>query len=69
MLCHENHHEKHEKSLLSRPLPAGRMQVKAGLVPLLADIRSRGSAPCDAWLKGDYDTEKQVGWWGGSSLA
>lgn len=29
-------------------------------MPLLADIRSRGSAPSDAWLKGDYDTDKQV---------
>eukprot|EP00887_Chlorella_sp_A99_P004883 scaffold4.g4883.t1 len=35
-------------------------QVKAGLVPLLADVRTRGVTPDDAWLKGDYDTGKQV---------
>ncbi|PSC70957.1 Carboxypeptidase Taq [Micractinium conductrix] len=35
-------------------------QVKEGLVPLLADLRARGKAPSDAWLKGDYDTDKQA---------
>lgn len=41
-------------------LASCRLQVKAGLVPLLADLRSRGKAPSDAWLKGDYDTKKQA---------
>ncbi len=36
------------------------LQVKEGLVPLLAELRSKGVPPSDSWLKGDYDTEKQV---------
>ena len=43
------------------PPPPG-SQVKAGLVPLLADIRGRGVEPEHKWLEGDYDTAKQVGW-------
>lgn len=47
---------------LSQYIPAfATAQVKAGLVPLLAELRSKGMAPSDAWLKGDYDTDKQVG--------
>ena len=30
-------------------------------MPLLREIRSRGQAPNDAWIKGDFDTAKQVG--------
>lgn len=40
--------------------PTHSWQVKAGLVPLLADLRSRGVAPSDAWLKGDYDPKQQA---------
>lgn len=34
--------------------------VKAGLVPLLADLRTRGTPPDSAWLKGEFDTAKQA---------
>lgn len=36
-------------------------QVKQGLVPLLADIRSRGQAPDASWLSGgDFEPEAQA---------
>ncbi|KAL6771475.1 hypothetical protein ACKKBG_A26530 [Auxenochlorella protothecoides x Auxenochlorella symbiontica] len=35
-------------------------QVKAGLVPLLADLRARGTPPDTAWLKGEFDTDAQA---------
>lgn len=35
-------------------------QVRAGLVPLIADIKSRGKAPDASWLSGDYDEAKQA---------
>lgn len=35
-------------------------QVKAGLIPFLADVKARGSAPDSAWLKGEYDTVVQA---------
>lgn len=41
--------------------PASCAQVRAGLVPLLAELRANGSPPDDAWLKGSYDVDKQVG--------
>ena len=35
-------------------------QVKAGLIPFLADLKARGAAPAASWLKGDYDTAVQA---------
>merc|ERR1712048_1092557 len=35
-------------------------RVKEGLVPLLKDIREKGTQPDDSWLKGDFDTGKQA---------
>jgi hypothetical protein len=34
--------------------------VRAGLVPLIADLKQRGTKPDDAWLAGDYDTKAQA---------
>jgi carboxypeptidase Taq len=34
--------------------------VKAGLTPFLAELRARGAAPEAAWLKGEYDVDKQA---------
>ncbi|CAE8624370.1 unnamed protein product, partial [Polarella glacialis] len=50
----------------SAGLTAARIQevfdeVKTGLVPFLAELREKGTAPDDSWLKGDFDTEKQAG--------
>jgi hypothetical protein len=36
-------------------------QVRDGLVPLISEMREKGSPPDDAWLKGKYDTDTQVG--------
>lgn len=37
-----------------------RTQVRAGLVPLIADLKARGTPPDNAWLAGDYDVKKQA---------
>jgi Zn-dependent M32 family carboxypeptidase len=34
-------------------------QVRDGLVPLLNSIRKHGTKPNEAWLKGDFDVDKQ----------
>jgi hypothetical protein len=34
--------------------------VREGLVPLIQELKSRGTAPEDAWLKGDFDVEVQA---------
>jgi carboxypeptidase Taq len=52
--------DDYEKGVTAARLDEIFGQVKAGLVPLLADLRARGKAPSDAWLKGDYDTKKQA---------
>lgn len=49
----------------SAGLTAARIQeifdgVKSGLVPLLAELREKGTAPDSTWLKGDFDTDKQA---------
>ena len=36
-------------------------QVRDGLVPLITELREKGTAPDDAWLKGKFDVDKQVG--------
>jgi len=35
-------------------------EVKDGLVPLLADLRTKGTAPDSSWLNGKFDTDKQA---------
>ncbi len=35
-------------------------QVKAGLIPFLAELKSKGTAPDASWLKGTYDTDAQA---------
>jgi hypothetical protein len=37
------------------------LQVRDGLVPLISELREKGTAPDDAWLKGNFSVEKQVG--------
>lgn len=34
-------------------------QVKQGLIPFLAELNSRGTAPDNSWLTGDFDISKQ----------
>lgn len=52
--------EDYEKGMTAARLDEIFGQVKEGLVPLLADLRARGKAPSDAWLKGDHDTKRQA---------
>jgi Zn-dependent M32 family carboxypeptidase len=35
-------------------------QLREGLVPLLAELKSSGTRPDDSWLTGSYDTDKQA---------
>lgn len=35
-------------------------EVREGLVPLIADMKSRGTPPDDKWMSGEYETEKQA---------
>jgi len=37
------------------------LQVRAGLVPLIAELREKGSPPDDDWIKGKFNVDKQVG--------
>ena len=39
---------------------ACKQQVKAGLVPLLEEVRSAEGGPSDALLRGDFDTTQQA---------
>ncbi len=36
------------------------LQVREGLVPLIAELRKSSTPPDDEWLKGDYDVERQA---------
>ncbi len=49
-----------ERGMTSARLDEIFSAVRAGLVPLLEEVRSRGTPPDDSWLKGEYDTEKQA---------
>ncbi|KAL4523019.1 hypothetical protein Ndes2526B_g07832 [Nannochloris sp. 'desiccata'] len=35
-------------------------QVKAGLIPFLAELKAKGTAPDASWLKGEYNTDAQA---------
>ena len=37
-----------------------RPQVRGGLVPLIAALKTNGRKPDDAWLAGDYDVKEQA---------
>ena len=36
-------------------------QVRDGLVPLITELREKGTPPNDAWLKGKFNVDQQVG--------
>lgn len=40
--------------------PARPLQVRAGLVPLIDALKTKGQRPDDAWLAGDYDVKRQA---------
>ncbi|KAF8071085.1 thermostable carboxypeptidase 1 [Scenedesmus sp. PABB004] len=52
--------EDYEKGMTSDRLDAIFAEVRAGLVPLLAELRARGTPPDDSWLAGSYDVERQA---------
>ncbi|KAL4428286.1 hypothetical protein ABPG75_002375 [Micractinium tetrahymenae] len=52
--------DDYEKGMTAARLDEIFSQVKQGLVPLLAELRQRGQAPSDEWLKGEYDTKQQA---------
>ena len=52
--------DTYERGMSSARLDEIFTTVRSRLVPLLADIRSRGVAPDDSWLKGEWDLEKQA---------
>ncbi|GBF90989.1 hypothetical protein Rsub_03844 [Raphidocelis subcapitata] len=52
--------DDYEKGATAARLDEIFAEVRAGLVPLLASLKSRGTRPDDAWLAGDYDTKAQA---------
>lgn len=52
--------ESFEKGLTSARLDEVFAELRAGLVPLLADVRARGTPPDDSWLGGDFDVGAQT---------
>ena len=52
--------DDYEKGLSAARLDTAFAQLKAGLVPLLAEVRARGTPPDAAWLAGDFDPEAQA---------
>ncbi|KXZ50633.1 hypothetical protein GPECTOR_15g317 [Gonium pectorale] len=52
--------DDYEKGLTSERLDQVFSQLRDGLVPLLAEIKSRGRKIDASWIKGDYDTDKQA---------
>ena len=51
--------DDYEKGLSAARLDEIFAQLKAGLVPLLAEVRAHGTPPDDAWLRGEFDPEVQ----------
>lgn len=49
-----------ERGMTSARLDEIFSQTRDGLVPLLAAVRSRGTAPDDSWLAGSFDVDKQA---------
>ncbi|KAG2487712.1 hypothetical protein HYH03_013711 [Edaphochlamys debaryana] len=52
--------DDYEKGLTSARLDEVFAQVREGLVPLIAAIKTRGRAIEDKWMDGDYDLDKQA---------
>lgn len=52
--------DDYQPGLTAARLDAVFGQVKAGLVPLLAEVRGRGTPPDAAWLTGEFDTDAQA---------
>lgn len=52
--------DDYEKGMTTARLDEVFVQVREGLKPLIAAVKSRGTAPEDAWLHGDYDVDTQA---------
>lgn len=52
--------DDYEKGMTSARLDEIFAEVRKGLVPLIAELRSKGTPPADDWLKGTYDIDKQA---------
>lgn len=52
--------DMYEKGMLTSRLDAIFAEVRAGLVPLITELKTKGTSPDDQWLKGEYDTEVQA---------
>ncbi|KIZ02696.1 carboxypeptidase Taq [Monoraphidium neglectum] len=52
--------DDYEKGMTAARLDEIFEEVRGGLVPLIADLKSNGQAPDDNWLAGDYDTKDQA---------
>lgn len=50
----------YEKGMTTQRLDEVFTQVKEGLVPLLAELKLKGTAPNSDWLLGDYGVEEQA---------
>ncbi|KAJ1431609.1 M32, carboxypeptidase Taq metallopeptidase peptidase [Ochromonadaceae sp. CCMP2298] len=52
--------DMYEKGMTSSRLDSIFTEVRAGLVPLIAQLKSQGTAPDAAWLEGQYDVDVQA---------
>lgn len=52
--------DDYEKGMTSARLDEIFAEVRKGLVPLLAELREKGSPPDDAWLAGSYSLDTQA---------
>lgn len=52
--------DMYEKGMVSSRLDEVFAEVRAGLVPLIEELKTKGTAPDDAWIKGEYDVEAQA---------
>lgn len=50
----------YEKGMVTSRLDEVFAEVRAGLVPLIADLKKRGTRPDDSWLKRDYNVDTQA---------
>eukprot|EP00878_Enallax_costatus_P001574 GHUV01001725.1.p1 GENE.GHUV01001725.1~~GHUV01001725.1.p1 ORF type:complete len:544 (+),score=156.71 GHUV01001725.1:74-1705(+) len=52
--------DDYEKGMTAARLDEIFAEVRKGLVPLIAELRSKGTPPNDEWLKGTFDIDKQA---------
>ena len=52
--------EPFERGMKAARLEAIFSEVREGLVPLLAEVKARGTPPDDSWLRGEFDVDKQA---------